>query len=264
MTGDQLRAARERLGASPADVADRAGVALDDLARWEASAVPRAATYKLDCALWQLECDAALAKSGLPRCEWVARFAALPQGPGQDPWLLEQHIGQCPACQARGRYVEKHVRRRPDNPWLAWMPAFPRAVLAGACLALIVSGGAVAALVLLILGVAGCDVNLVVGGAGLGGVCAVAGGVGGAVHHLSRSWRQRSAVGHYVSWLLAVECALLLGVALVGAAAWRGLTGLGADEFRAATHPLVLVATIVVGAVLGLAAGAWARRPGRG
>jgi transcriptional regulator with XRE-family HTH domain len=260
MTGNELRAARERLGAPIADLAARAGVAADVLSGWEASGVPRAAARKLAVALWELERDAALAKSGLPACEWVARFAALPDGPGKDPWTLEQHIGSCPACQARGRYVERNVRPRPEHSWLAWLPPLPRAVLAGAALALVVSGGAVAALILLLLGIAGQDANLLVGAAGLFAACAAAGGAGGAVHHLTRPWRRGGAVGHYASWVMTIELALALGLGLVVLAAWRGWAGLGPDEFRAVTHPVLIAAAAAAGVLVALAVGARAKR----
>jgi hypothetical protein len=157
MTGAELRAVRERLGVQPAALAARAGVPPEALAEWEASAVPKSAAYKLDCALWELERDAVLANSGLAPCPWVARFAALPEGPGKDPWIVEQHIGGCRACQARGRFLEEHLRPRPENPWLAWLPPLPRAMLIGAALALVVSGGVAAVAILLVLGLAQQD-----------------------------------------------------------------------------------------------------------
>jgi hypothetical protein len=256
MTGEQLRAARERLAVPLTDVAARAGVRADDLARWEASAVPASAAYRLDLALWQLERDAALAVGGLPACDWAARFAALPEGPGRDPWLLERHIGGCPACQARGRFVEEHVRPRPENPWWAWLPPLPRAALTGAALALVASGGAVAALILLVLGLAGRDMNMVAGAAGLAAVCVAGGGVGGAVHYLTRPLRHGRPVAYYLSWVLAVETGLFVAVALVALGAWRGLAGLGADEFRVVTNPLTLLAVAGVGMLFALAVGA--------
>ena len=253
MTGDELRAARERLGVPPADLAARAGVAADALAGWEASAVPRAVAHRLDLALWELERDAALAKSGLPHCEWVARFAALPEGPGKDPWLLEQHIGRCRKCQARGRYLEEHVRPRPVGPWLAWLPPLPRAALAGAAQGVIVVG-AVAALILLILATAEQNAGLVVGAATVLAGCAAAGAAGGAVHHLTRPLRARPA-GHYVSWLLTIESVLAVAVGLAVLAAWRGLAGLSDDDFRALTDPLNLLGAAAVGAVAAFVAG---------
>jgi helix-turn-helix protein len=255
MTGEELRAARERLGVSAADLAARAGVPADTLARWEASAVPRFAAYRLDRALWELERDAALAQSDLPACEWVARYAALPAGPRKDPWALEQHIGRCPACQARGHYVEQHVRPRPENPWAAWLPPFPRAVLAGALLALVASGGVVAALILLVMGLAGRDANLLTGAAGVFVVCAAAGGLGGAVHYLTWPLRRAGRVGLFVARLLTVESALFLAVGLVALGAWRGLAGLGPDEFRVVVNPLTLLAVAAVGVVGSLAVG---------
>ena len=256
MTAEALRAARDQLGVPLTDLAARAGVRADDLARWEASAVPRFAAYRLDVALWQLECDAALAGSGLPACDWAARFAALPDGPARDPWLLERHIADCPACQARGRYVEEHVRPRPDNPWLAWLPPLARAALTGAALALVASGGAVAVLILLVLGLAERDANLIAGAAGLAGVCVAGGGVGGAVRYLTRPLRRGRPVAYYLSWVLAVEAGLFLAVALVALGAWRGLAGLGADEFRVLTNPLTLLAVAGVGVLFALAVGA--------
>jgi hypothetical protein len=255
MTGEHLRTARERLNVPPADLAARAGVRADDLARWEASAVPRGAAYKLDLALWRLECEAALKASSLPACEWAARFGALPDGPGKDPWLLDRHIGDCPACQARGRFLEEHVRPRPESPWLAWLPPFPWTVLAGALLALVASGGAVAAVILLFLGLAGQDANLLVGAAGLAVVCLVAGGVGGAVYHLTGPLRRGRRLGFYLSWVLSVEAGFFLAVALVAAAAWRGLAGLGPDELRVLTNPLTLLGVAAIGVLFALAVG---------
>lgn len=265
MTGEQLRAARERLAIPAADLAHRAGVRADDLARWEASAVPPAAAPKLDLALWHLECDAALAAGGQPMCGWAARFAALPEGAGKDPWLLERHIGSCPTCQARGRYIEEHVRPRPASPWLAWLPAFPRAVIVGAFFTLIASGGAVAAVILLVSGLVGRDANLLAGGVGMALVCLAAGGCGGAVYYVTVPLRRGRRVAFYVSWILVAEAGLFLAVALIAAAARCGLAGLGADEFLALVNPLTLLAVAAVGVLFALAAGARAGppRPGR-
>ena len=253
MTGVELRAARERLGLRAEDLAIRASVPADALAQWEASAVPRSAAYKLDCALWELERDAALARSSLTPCPWVARFAALPDGPGKDPWILEQHIGGCRACQARGRFVEQNVRPRPENPWL---PPFPRAVLTGAALALLATGGVAAVVILLVLGLAWQDGNLIAGACGLFVVCVAAGGLGGAVYHATRFWRRSGVMGYYASWTVAVEAALFVAVASIALAAWRGLAGLGPDELRMIVHPLFLLALAAAGALVAATIGA--------
>lgn len=256
MTGDELRAARERLGARPADLAARAGVSPEAVAGWEASAVPRAAAYKLDRALWELERDQALAQSGLAPCQWVTRFAALPDGPRKDLWILEQHIGACEACQARGRFIDKHVRPRPQNPWLAWAPPLPRAMLMGAGLTLIVSGGVAAVAILLFLGLVQQDANLIVGAGGVLAVCIASGAAGGAVHYLTRRLRSAGTAAYYVSWVLAVEAALGLALALIALAAWQGLAGLGADELRVIVNPVVLLALATIGVLVAAAVGA--------
>lgn len=114
MTGNELRAERERLGVTPRELAEYADVTPHDIVRWEqCERVPEEHRFELAVALWALRLEAALRESGLPEC------AALPAD--QDPVpgdvaRLQAHFASCPVCGARMRYVEEHVGPAPIRP----------------------------------------------------------------------------------------------------------------------------------------------------
>jgi hypothetical protein len=256
MTGPEMRAARERLGVSRAELAARGGVADHDLERWEDASVPRAAGYRLDRALWELERAAALADSGLTHCPWVAQFAAQPDGPRKDPWTLERHIAQCSVCQARGRFLEKRLRPRPPHPAWAWLPAVVRAALVGAMWALVASGAIIAVALLLVLGAVAGDVSLLGAAAGLFAAIGLGGMAGGAVVYWAAPLRKRGFRGRILCWALALEALLFVVAGTVAvAAAWR-VPGFGPEAWALVTNPWLLAGLAAVGAVGSVAAAA--------
>jgi hypothetical protein len=256
MTGPEMRAARERLGVSRAELAARGGVGDDDLERWEAASVPRSAGFRLDRALWELERAAALAESGLTPCPWVAQFAAQPGGPRKDPWTLERHIAQCSVCQARGRFLEKRLRPRPPHPAWAWLPAVVRAALVGAMWALGASGAIIAVAILVVLGAVAGDVSLFGAGAGVLAAVGLGGMAGGAVYCWAAPLRKRGFRGRILRWILALEALLFVAAGTVAVAASWQVPGFGSEAWALVANPWVLAGLAAVGAVGGIAAAA--------
>jgi hypothetical protein len=80
------------------------------------------------------------------------------------------------------------------------------------------------------------------------------------VHYLTWRLRRAGTVGRYVSWVLAVEAALGVGLALIALAAWQSFAGLGADELRVMANPVVLVALAIIGILVAAAVGARQKR----
>jgi Tfp pilus assembly protein PilF/transcriptional regulator with XRE-family HTH domain len=112
MRGSDLRAARERLNTSRQQIAERVGVGTADVAAWESlGRVPRKQRFDVDLALWEIESEQALARSGLPECERVLRWAEQPLE--ATPQAVEQHEWTCAVCAARRDHVRAHVRRMP-------------------------------------------------------------------------------------------------------------------------------------------------------
>jgi hypothetical protein len=253
MTGPELRAARERLGVGRGELAARAGVAVCDLECWEESAAPPAVWPRLDRALWEFERTAVLAESDLTPCAWVAHFAAQADGPRKDPWTLERHIAQCPACQARGRYLEKRLRPRPPHPSWAWMPAWARAALVGAALALGATGAIIAVIILLVLAATSGDVSLLIVAVGVFVAFNLGGAAAGAVYHWTAPLR-RGFFGRVLRWTLALEALLFLAAGVIAAATGVAFPKFGPEVWSIVANPLIWAALAAAGAVGGLAA----------
>jgi hypothetical protein len=254
MTGEEARALRERAGLSREESAALAGVGADVLASWESSGVPARDAARLDRVLWEAERDKALAKSGLPECAWVRWWDARPPEAEAEvgDGVLESHVASCPACQARDRYVEEHVRPVPlaGAPFLARLaaplPPWLRAAAAGALVILLFQGVLTGALAFFLKG-------RWPEAAALLGVCVLSGGAAGLVYHWTRALAGREW-GPHLRWVLAAQTYLLTAAACIAAAAT--LDGrLATRAAEAAASPLFLTGLAAVGVVLGVAFG---------
>jgi transcriptional regulator with XRE-family HTH domain len=112
MKGLELQRAREALGVSHRELAEYADVTPNDIVRWEqCETVPPDYRTELAVALWVLRLEAALRRSGLPECPYIAAQGTLP-APSEVEELRE-HLATCPACGARERYVRQQVGEPP-------------------------------------------------------------------------------------------------------------------------------------------------------
>jgi transcriptional regulator with XRE-family HTH domain len=129
ITADEVRAIRERMGLTLAQLAGEMGIDADDLRKWEDGSVkpPRGTGQNLAYTVALLERRAALAASGLPECAWVTAWEQEPEAENLDRVTeqlerLNEHSAACPACLARERYVDQ---RFPPLPEL-YTPPFMR------------------------------------------------------------------------------------------------------------------------------------------
>lgn len=114
MTGAEFRAQRSRASATLEQIATRAGVQAKAVEAWEEGArLSYLARRKLDLALWALERDNALARSGLAACPSYDPHDVPPVGDTRAFNAFVEHMQSCELCAARRRWVNEHVRPEP-------------------------------------------------------------------------------------------------------------------------------------------------------
>lgn len=138
MSGNEVRAARERMALSHAELAEELGVSEAAVRGWEDGSVkpPRGTTQDLAVVAAVLERRAALKASGLPECPWVEEWEQQPDEPDLEGMTarleqLNEHSAACPTCKARDRYLEDRFPPLPER----YMPVRMR-VLFGAMAAI--------------------------------------------------------------------------------------------------------------------------------
>ncbi len=130
MTAEDLARARTLLGLSPGELAAEIGLTEPVVRAWEEGSlrIPRQYAIQIVWRAAVAERQAALASSGLPECEWVARWMDVtpPAGTGQRGHIdaLRRHATMCPQCTARARFIEQNFPPMPELP----TPTFVRAM----------------------------------------------------------------------------------------------------------------------------------------
>ena len=122
MTGTEVRAARERMGLTPEQLAEEMGISPEALRGWEDGSVkpPRGTEQDLAFTEAVLERRAALAASGIPECAWVTEWEQLPEAENLDRMTeqlerLNEHSAACPTCTRRERYLDEHFPPLPER-----------------------------------------------------------------------------------------------------------------------------------------------------
>ena len=125
MNGKQFRRECERLGLSTRDLAADLEIPPDTITEWKRSAVPRRYTREVAWHIVAAERDAALARSGLPECEWMQRWEAaydasvhLPVDRKFEEELDEMraHPQGCDVCTRREQFLLDKFGPMPDYP----------------------------------------------------------------------------------------------------------------------------------------------------
>ncbi|HEU0053072.1 MAG TPA: hypothetical protein VFQ39_07835 [Longimicrobium sp.] len=163
MTTDEVRAARERLGLTPGQMAREYGVTEGEVRLWERrpGTIPKLYARRLAWEVAARDQEQRLAAAGLPRCERVELLAThVTRATGrEEARVLEElaaHGETCALCQARDRFARTlpPLPKPPQSVWMdAWdafdgalspFPAWVRAAAYGAAIG--TAFGAVAAL----------------------------------------------------------------------------------------------------------------------
>lgn len=261
MRGADLRAARERLGATPQQIAQSVHVRTSEVEGWESRGeVPRKCRFAVDLALWELERDRALASSGLPECEQLREWNEKPWEVNAD--VLARHLGECPVCAARGAYMQAQVRPMPiggsptmrlfgvANRLTGWM----QSAFYGAMMLLMMGG--IGVLAMLGLALLRQDVRFLGYAAGLFTVLVVSGAIGGIVHHLTGPLRRSGTPGYYASYILTVDGYLLTVLGFFTLAALSlGEAEVAEAEIPTLTDPAACIILLVMGVIFGVALG---------
>lgn len=111
------------LGQSPERLAEDLGVSGDTIREWQTGTrrVPARYARLIEWFAIAAEREAALAKSGLPECDWVSRWESTqelsdPEKELERLRVLEIHQNECPTCRARTAYLNKGFPALPDLP----------------------------------------------------------------------------------------------------------------------------------------------------
>lgn len=129
MTPEELIAMRQRLGLTPDAMAAELNLTPAVVNAWERGRIKPAGRV-VKWLTWRggmLDRDAALAASGLPECAELhalhARSTANTDTDAETPRerrarmdAVLAHLGQCPACIARRRYIEERFPPMPRPP----------------------------------------------------------------------------------------------------------------------------------------------------
>jgi hypothetical protein len=226
MTGAELRAARTTLGLTEDQMAADLGITPHSYRACEngETTLPnrqaRIVTYRVAV----VERRAALATSGLPECEWNARWHSEPAPKKVDALTkhveaLSTHMASCPTCQVRERFIQERFPAMPRPPLPFWMemvgrfnewvqkrPPWLRPVANGAA----VLGVLTLFRAILILPAAARRPVLLVQALGAVLLAAAAGAVGGLAYSLlGRPLRRVRGVGPYLAGIVTVAAYLL-------------------------------------------------------
>ncbi len=268
MTGHDLRYTRRQSGATPHQLAALAGIEAKDIEEWEAlGTVPRKHRYAVDLALWHLECDAALKRSGLPECGRMADpvTAATPK----DLNIAIRHLESCPTCKARTEYLRSHVRPEPigGSPTMRVFGTFARltgwkqSAFGGAMMILMMGGIGIP--VLLVMGVLRRDPSYLVAALAFAVALLISGAAGGIVHHWTTPLREKGAAGYYASWILTVYGYLITVLALLGLAPVLFGLSVDAGDLPALTDPATWIIFLITSVLFGIVAGRTMRDTGK-
>ena len=251
------------IGVSREELAEASELSPEILLEWERLdlAIPKQEAHRLEWAIWAVRNDRVLAESGLPDCEEMARLVET-EGP---PELISRHMEACETCRARSEYAGKHGPSMPGavgvmGNVVSFTEALPcplQSAFYGFLMVLMFSG--IPMLILLGMGVVTGDGSKLAEAGALLAVTVSGGGVGGIVHHYSRGLRERSTVGHYLSWIVTMYGYLLGVFGLIGVAvAVRGAEGVDGgtlEMVEMATDPLGWMILGVLGAFFGVVVG---------
>jgi Flp pilus assembly protein TadD len=260
MTGHDLRYTRRQLGATPHQLAALAGIEAKDIEEWEAlGTIPRKHRHALDLALWHLECDAALRKSGLPECGWMTNpeTAATPE----DLNVAIRHLESCPTCKARTEYLRSHVRPEPigGSPMmrvfgmLERLSGWQQAAFGGAIMLLVMGGIGVP--ILLFLALINQDPAFAAGALALFVVLVVSGAAGGMVHYWTAPLREQGTGAYYASWVLTLYGYMLAALGLITLAPIVLGPGVGGNDLPTLSDPATWAIFGILGVVFGIALG---------
>lgn len=124
-------AIRERLGLSPEALDAELGLMPGTVASWENGSmrVPDFIAVTLRWRAAAAERSAALAASGLPECEWLRSWEAMPlptKMKDRSAHLTQaiEHEKSCSVCQDRTRYIQERFGPMPPAPMPTWLKAF--------------------------------------------------------------------------------------------------------------------------------------------
>jgi transcriptional regulator with XRE-family HTH domain len=126
VTPEQLIATRQRLGLTPDAMAAELNLTPAIINAWERGRIKPAGRV-VQWLTWRagmLDRDAALAASGLPECTELHALHARSTGSDAESGRERRarmdavlaHLGQCPACIARRRYIEERFPPMPRPP----------------------------------------------------------------------------------------------------------------------------------------------------
>ncbi len=128
MSPEELIATRLRLGLTPDAMAAELNLTPAVVNAWERGRIQpaRRVVQWLTWRAGMLDRDAALAASGLPECADLhalhARSRTEDESPRERRTRMDAvlaHLGQCPACIARRRYIEERFPPMPRPPMAA-------------------------------------------------------------------------------------------------------------------------------------------------
>lgn len=264
MTGSELKAARERLGLRPVDLAVELGLPVNAYSDLEARSdrpIPKRYADHVGFSVARLDQEEALAASGLPACEELERLLATDTPDSFNAQVrlgerLGKHVGGCTTCQAREAFIARRFPDAPRPPMPFWVRAMgqigdfvgrqPRwagpviwAALAFAALAILRGLFMLPAIVrdprnvgILLLGIL---------------AAAASGAFGGLIYSFAgRPLRRIKVVGPYLAGIVTVA-GYLLGIGTVmGLSGDRELTSDPMTSFI-----ILLVLSVVLGSILG-------------
>lgn len=267
ITASELEAARTRLGLSEKEFASELGMPVDWYVDFEAgrSKLPKKeaewVAYRLACA----ERDDALAKSGLPTCQWIEQWRR--EQPPASAKLEkrvayyesgEAHAKACPTCLAREQFVKEHFPNMPQPPvsgwmralratatWIAARPEWSRPAFYGAII--LAAMTLIRLPILLVRGVR--QPNLLLTALGIVLAASLAGAGGGLVYSfIGRPARRVPVVGPFLAGIVAVAGYLACIIGIVRLAGAKDILGSG----NSTTSIIAFcVGTVVFGLIVG-------------
>lgn len=243
-------------------LAEYSGVSVDQLQDWErTSSVPRKQAARVKWAIWALQRDAALAKSGLPECTSAMDLER--DFSEQNLEALTDHFEQCELCKRREKYVKEAVGPMPPMQrglfmhvvmFVGQLEGWRQRAAAGGLIVLAMGGTGV--LWLLFLAVINLDPMALGLAIGLVALLLGSGAVGGLVYHAVSPIRARGAIGYYAASIMTVYgyFGAVLGV-LGLAALFVGWEVVGYDIRDMVTTRSGVLTWLVMGGIFGVVFG---------